>query len=133
MGCLTARIDRNVTSTAGKVLSAQPPTVIQPLDQSVIRSLDVREGDRVEKGQVLATLDATFADADVGQLVQQIASLDAQIARDEAEQDGVRNSKAKRIRTSDITSSCSSPCTMTVRANTALNSPGSMHVSRSLR
>ena len=38
-----------------------------------------------KKGRQLATLDPTFAAADVNQLQQQIDSLNAQIARDEAE------------------------------------------------
>ena len=51
----------------------------------MIKSIDVRAGQAVVKGQQLATLDPTFATADVGQLRQQVAGLKAQIARDEAE------------------------------------------------
>ena len=40
-----------------------------------------------QKGQLLATLDPTFTSADVQQLKQQSASLEAQIARDRAELD----------------------------------------------
>lgn len=47
----------------------------------------MREGDTVAAGQLLATLDATFAKADVGQLRQQIAGLYAQIARLTAEKE----------------------------------------------
>ena len=36
--------------------------VFQALDPSIIKSIDVKEGQRVEKGQLLATLDPTFAD-----------------------------------------------------------------------
>jgi HlyD family secretion protein len=59
--------------------------VYQALDPSIIKSIDVREGELVQQSQVLATLDPTFAAADVKQLMRQIASLTAQIARDEAE------------------------------------------------
>ena len=45
----------------------------------------MREGDEVQQGQLLATLDPTFSAADVKQLKQQVASLRAQIARDEAQ------------------------------------------------
>ena len=62
--------------------------VYQALDPSIIRSIDVIEGQKVEKGQKLATLDPTFAAADVQQLRLQIVALEAQIARDEAELDG---------------------------------------------
>ena len=81
------KIDRVVSSTAGKIISTQALSTFQALDPSIIKSVDVKEGQQVDKGQLLATLDATFAQADVGQLRQQIAGLDAQIARARAEQD----------------------------------------------
>jgi HlyD family secretion protein len=82
--CLT-RIDRVVTSVGGKLVSAELVNVFQALDPSIIKSINVREGDEVEAGQVLATLDPTFSAADVRQLRQQVASLRAQIARDDAQ------------------------------------------------
>jgi HlyD family secretion protein len=82
--CLT-RIDRVVSSVGGKIVSADRMNVFQALDASIIKSIDVREGDEVRKGQLLATLDPTFAAADVKQLRQQVAGLKAQIERDEAQ------------------------------------------------
>lgn len=81
-----ARVDRVVTSDRGKIVPAQGAVLFQALDNSLIKSLDVREGDRVRKGQLLATLDPTFAEADVDQLKRQLLSLEAQIARATAEQ-----------------------------------------------
>jgi hemolysin D len=81
--CVT-RVDRVVSSTGGKIVSTQPVNVYQALDPSLIRSIDVHEGDEVAAGQQLATLDPTFAAADVKQLSQQVASLETQVARDEA-------------------------------------------------
>ena len=79
----------NVASTSGgKIVTTQLLNVYQALDPSIIRSIDVIEGQKVEKGQKLATLDPTFAAADVQQLRLQIVALEAQIARDEAELDG---------------------------------------------
>jgi hemolysin D len=80
-----ARVDRVISSTGGKIVSVETPLVFQALDPSIVKSIDVREGEIVEKGQQLATLDPTFAAADVNQLQQQIDSLNAQIAREEAE------------------------------------------------
>ena len=80
-----ARVDRVISSSGGKIVSTERPTVFQALDASIIKSIDVREGDVVEAGQLLATLDPTFAAADVKQLKQQIDSLDAQISRADAE------------------------------------------------
>lgn len=79
------QMDRVVTSTLGVVVTTEPTIVLQALDPSMIKSIDVQEGDRVKGGQLLATLDSTFAAADVSALNLQLASLDAQIARCEAE------------------------------------------------
>jgi hemolysin D len=92
LACLVAimvftKIDRVITSDSGKIVPTQAVQVFQALDPSIIKSLDVREGDRVQAGQQLATLDPTFAAADVKQLSQQVSSLEAQIARDEAQLD----------------------------------------------
>lgn len=83
-----ARVDRVVTSDRGKIVPAQGAVLFQALENSLIKTLEVREGDRVQKGQRLATLDPTFADADLDQLEKQLLSLDAQIARATAEQKG---------------------------------------------
>ncbi len=79
------QMDRVVTSTLGVVVTTEPTIVLQALDPSIIKSIDVEEGDRIKSGQLLATLDPTFAAADVRALRLQLASLDAQIARCEAE------------------------------------------------
>jgi HlyD family secretion protein len=83
--CVT-RMDRVVTSVSGsKIANVDLVNVVQALDPSIIRSIDIREGDQVDTGQQLATLDPTFTAADLTQYKQQVASLEAQIARDEAE------------------------------------------------
>jgi membrane fusion protein, hemolysin D len=81
-------LDRVVSSVSGHIVTTETPIVLQALDPSIIKTIDVREGERVQKGQLLATLDPTFAAADVDALKMQIASLDAQIARCEAELSG---------------------------------------------
>jgi len=82
---LTMRIDRVVTSTSGQMVTIEPTVVLGALDQSIIKSLDVREGQIVHQGDLLATLDPTFTTADVGALKAQVASLNAEIARCQAE------------------------------------------------
>jgi membrane fusion protein, hemolysin D len=82
---MVTRLDRVVTSSSGHIVTTQPTVVLQALDPSLIKTIAIREGQRVNAGDVLATLDPTFATADVGALTLQIASLDAQIGRCEAE------------------------------------------------
>jgi hemolysin D len=77
-------IDRVVTAH-GKVISRVPMMVMQPLETSIVRSIDVTEGQSVQAGDVLARLDPTFASADVGALQAQVASLQAEVARMQAE------------------------------------------------
>ena len=78
-------IARVVTSTEGQIISREAVTTFQALDPSIIRSVDVKEGQTVDRGQLLASLDPTFAAADLGQLNQQVAGLDALLARARAE------------------------------------------------
>lgn len=79
------KLDRIVSSQGGKIVPVDQVNVFQALDPSIIKSIAVREGEQVHAGQLLATLDPTFAAADVNQLKLQIVSLEAQIIRDEAE------------------------------------------------
>jgi len=79
-----AKVDRIVVAQ-GKLVTTAATIVVQPLETSVVRSLDAKIGDIVQKGDHLATLDPTFSMADAAQLRGKIASLDAQIARLDAE------------------------------------------------
>lgn len=83
-----SQIDRIVTAR-GKIISTAPNVVVQPLDAAIIRSIDVKVGDVVKAGAVLATLDPTFAQADVDQIEARLANLDANVTRLEAEKQGV--------------------------------------------
>jgi len=78
-----AKMDR-VVSSPGKVVPEQRLNVYQALDPSIIRTINVREGQAVAKGQELASLDPTFAEADAQQSRLQVIALEAQIARDDA-------------------------------------------------
>src|SRR5689334_403016 len=79
------RLDRVIESSGGEIVSTTPTEVLQSLDPALIKTINVRVGDRVKAGDVLATLDPTFASADVDALRLQVANYDAQIARAEAE------------------------------------------------
>jgi len=77
-------VDR-VVSAAGLVVSRSPTIVVQPLDASILKSIEVHPGDVVHAGEVLARLDPTFAQADLGTLVAQVSTYQAQVARMQAE------------------------------------------------
>lgn len=78
------KIER-IVSASGRLVSSVPSLVVQPLETSIIRSIKVRTGDVVKPGQVLAELDPTFVDADIGQIRGKMDSALALIDRLEAE------------------------------------------------
>jgi hemolysin D len=80
-------IDRVVVSQ-GKLVTTTSHVVIQPLETSIVRSIDVREGQVVKAGQLLARLDPTFVVADAESLESQVSSLQAEVDRLRAEVDG---------------------------------------------
>lgn len=77
-------VDKVVT-TPGRVVSLASTIVVQPLETSIVRTIEVREGEVVRAGQLLARLDPTFAAADVDTLAAQMKQLTAQVARLQAE------------------------------------------------
>ncbi len=80
-------IDRVVTAT-GKVVSVAPTEVVQPLETSIVRSIEVQEGQVVHRGDVLAELDPTDTTANVGASTQQSGSFRAEVDRLTAEASG---------------------------------------------
>lgn len=79
-----AEIDE-VVKAQGRLTTPSANIVVQPIETSIIRSIDVRIGQVVKKGERLATLDPTDADADNAQLRLKFDSLDTQVKRLEAE------------------------------------------------
>lgn len=79
-----SKVDRVVVAH-GRIVTPLPNIVVQPLETAVIQSIDVRVGQVVKKGQKLATLDATFTEADKADLQTHIENLDNQSKRLEAE------------------------------------------------
>lgn len=82
-----SQVDMIVTAQ-GKLITTRPNIVVQPLETTVIREIHVRAGDRVNKGDLLATLDPTFSQADLDQLRNRVAAFDASINRLRAELSG---------------------------------------------
>jgi HlyD family secretion protein len=68
-----------VVVAQGRLVNPSPNVVVQPLETGVIKTLDVRVGQVVKKGDVLATLDSTNAQADETQLQMRLDSLETQL------------------------------------------------------
>jgi hemolysin D len=77
-----------IVKARGRLVTQQATLVVQPLETSIIRSIDVRSGQVVKRGATLATLDGTFTDADESQLQSRLASLNTQLESLEAELNG---------------------------------------------
>jgi HlyD family secretion protein len=74
-----------VVSANGKVVTGDSEIVVQPVETSVVRSIAVKMGQQVKAGDVLATLDPTFTQADSDELAAKLRTLDATFERLDAE------------------------------------------------
>jgi HlyD family secretion protein len=77
-----------IISAQGKLVSSAPTVVVQPFVTSIVQSINVSEGQIVHKGDVLATLNPTYASADLTALTQQQQAYSAQVAELQAQEDG---------------------------------------------
>lgn len=87
-----SKIDEVVVAP-GKLITTRPTIIVQPLETSIIRTIDVTAGEVVRAGQTLATLDATFSQSDVDQQRTKFTALDAQVKRIDAELAGADYAK----------------------------------------
>lgn len=88
IGAIILKVDRIVVAQ-GELITTSPIIVVQPLSTAVVRTIHVQVGDIVDKGQILVTLDPTFASADLSQLTKQSLALGVQIRRIRAELDNI--------------------------------------------
>ncbi len=77
-----------VTSGDGRVIPSSQLQVVQTLEGGIVREILIREGDSVEKDQVLMRIDDTGFAARLGELSQRRWALRAEIARLLAEATG---------------------------------------------
>lgn len=84
-----------VVVARGSLVNPLPNIVVQPLETSIIQSVDVRIGQVVKKGDTLATLDATFIQVDENVLQLRLDSLETQAKGLEEELSGKVSPKAK--------------------------------------
>ncbi|MDG1129992.1 MAG: HlyD family efflux transporter periplasmic adaptor subunit [Paracoccaceae bacterium] len=74
-----------IVRAEGEMISASRPQIIQNLEGGILSELAVREGDMVQRGDVLARLQGTQFRASVDDLLDQIAALEIRRLRLEAE------------------------------------------------
>ncbi len=78
-----------VIATSGKVVSSGKNIIIAPLQDSIIRSIDVRLGSVVKKDDILVRLDPTFSNADASRIQVDETYQKLLIARLESELSGL--------------------------------------------
>lgn len=78
-----------VSTGTGKVIPSSKEQVIQSLEGGILTKLNVKEGEIVEQGQVLAQLDPTRFESNVGESASLLISSRATAARLRAEVTGV--------------------------------------------
>ena len=77
-----------VSQGTGKVIPTSKEQVIQSLEGGILTKLEVKEGDIVQKGQILAQLDPTRFESNVGESESLLISSQATAARLRAEVNG---------------------------------------------
>ncbi|MES2128341.1 MAG: HlyD family type I secretion periplasmic adaptor subunit [Pseudomonadota bacterium] len=82
-----SQIDRVVVAK-GRLVNPTSNIIVQPLETSIIKTIDVSVGQIVKKGQRLASLDPTFTQADEAQLRTRLRSVDTQAKSLQAELNG---------------------------------------------
>jgi hemolysin D len=73
-----------VATAPGRIIVSDRTKVIQPLEASVVRRVLVKDGDRVQAGQVLVELDPTMASADKASVQEQLNAAASEAYRTQA-------------------------------------------------
>ena len=74
------RVDIIAIAT-GKIVPDVRTKVIQPFETAVVRAIHVRDGQRVQAGDVLIELDPTISEAELGRLESDLLATQIEIAR----------------------------------------------------
>jgi adhesin transport system membrane fusion protein len=77
-----------VTTGSAQIVPSSREQVLQSLEGGILQEMLVREGDTVEKGQVVARIDPTRAEASFRESANRMLALEAQAARLLAESSG---------------------------------------------
>ncbi|WP_245418157.1 HlyD family type I secretion periplasmic adaptor subunit [Cohaesibacter haloalkalitolerans] len=83
-----AEVDE-ITRGAGKVIPASKTQIVQAAETGVVDLINVKVGQFVKKGSLIARLDDTTMSSSLGETMAQKLALEAKLARLEAEQTGL--------------------------------------------
>ena len=78
--CIRDSVDI-VAVAPGRIIVSDRTKVIQPLEASVVKAVLVKDGDRVQAGQVLVELDPTMATADRDSVQEQLKTQASEVIR----------------------------------------------------
>src|SRR5476649_117568 len=70
-----------VVTAPGKIVSSSGTKLIQPFETSIIKAIDVRDGQQVKVGDPLIELDSTITNADVAHLRNDLLASQLDVAR----------------------------------------------------
>jgi hemolysin D len=84
-----------VATAPGRIIVSDRTKVIQPLEASVVRRVLVKDGDKVDAGQVLVELDATNANADKASVSEQLAAATSEVIRTQTLLKALQNSNSQ--------------------------------------
>lgn len=73
-----------VAVAPGRIIVSDRTKVIQPLEASVVKAVLVKDGDKVQAGQVLVELDPTMAEADKASVQEQLKAAQSEEVRTRA-------------------------------------------------
>jgi hemolysin D len=82
-----------VAIAPGRIIVSDRTKVIQPLEASIVKKVMVKDGDRVQAGQILVELDPTNASADKASVQEQLSAAASEVYRTQALQRLLSNKK----------------------------------------
>jgi len=88
-----------VAVAPGRIIVGERTKLIQPLEASVVKAVLVKDGERVQAGQVLVELDPTMATADKASVQELLASAVSEELRSAALLQALANGQAPRLAT----------------------------------
>lgn len=89
-----------VAVAPGRIIVGERTKLIQPLEASVVKAVLVKDGERVQAGQVLVELDPTMATADKASVQELLASAVSEELRSAALLQALANGQVPRLATS---------------------------------